>query len=111
MIDSGSTTSLLNPEIATQLRFKIDKNLNPSNISTIHGTGSLEYSVQVLCPDLTLKGPLRFQLLKWHNYFHGLIGNDILKMFNINIDYRKNTLDTALVKENYPFFGIVQAQN
>ncbi|XP_049306295.1 retrovirus-related Pol polyprotein from transposon 297 isoform X2 [Bactrocera dorsalis] len=43
--------------------------------------------------DIGTNKPIEFYIIKFHNFFDGLIGNDILRPLNACIDYKKNEIN------------------
>lgn len=97
LIDSGSTSSFIDPLIAKKL-FSIERNIRPLTVNTIHGETKIHESTRLTPIDLKPKFPLRFHLMKFHRFFHGLIGSDVLRLLKADICYSNNTLRTPDAK-------------
>lgn len=89
MIDTGATNSFLNPDLAEKYypdkiekeRFVLTTMFNKSNHDSC-------VNIQILDSSKFQK----FYLVKFHNYFDGLIGSETLRSLQANINYLNNTI-------------------
>ncbi len=100
LIDSGSTKSFIDPNIAFKLfpNFVIN---DPFIVSTVFQKSAHKYSANIPAPkifNLPKKGKLKFYLFKFHNIFDGLIGLDNLKLLQANVDFNSGYLITPYAK-------------
>lgn len=99
LLDTGSTKSFVNPDIAKKY-FKKSINKDPFQISTAHGTSTEYYSTVIPCSKMFKKSkdfPLKFHLFNFHKRFDCLLGLDNLKLLDAKIDLVKNELVTPNV--------------
>lgn len=105
LIDSGSTRSFIDPNIA--------KNLYPNQIindpfivSTVFQKSAHQHSALIPASKL-FKLPknqnLKFYLFKFHNVFDGLLGLDNLKILQANLDFNKGFLVTPYTRIKLQF--------
>lgn len=96
LIDSGSTKSFIDPNIAKQLYPKQIMN-DPFIVSTVFQKSAHQHSTLIPASSI-FKLPenknLKFYLFKFHNVFDGLIGLDNLKHLQANLDFNKGYLMT-----------------
>lgn len=104
LIDTGSTRSFINPDIA-QKYFKEKIKNDPFKITTAHGTSLENFSIIIPASKLfnypnTL---LKYHLFNFHKNFDILLGLDNLKILNANIDltHDKITTPTQEIKIHY----------
>lgn len=93
MLDTGSTKSFINPEIAEKYFSKFIK-YDPYVISTAHGTSNQNYSISIPCPKLFKSNNLstKFHIFKFHKYFDCLLGIDNLQNLEALIDLKNHKL-------------------
>ena len=95
LLDSGSNKSFINPSFIPK---NIIRKIQPVNISTVFKTHSLNFAVNLPCfQEFNRNIDLEFLLFKFHNYFDGLIGLDILQMLNAKIDFQNSVLETDTI--------------
>ena len=94
LIDTGSTKSFLNPEIA----YKFYKNYikyDPFIVSSVFQNYPKEYSAEIPnFQEFNSNSKLKFFLFKFHQVFDGLIGVDNLKLLRAEIDISNSKLVT-----------------
>lgn len=97
LIDCGSTSSFLNPELAKQLFPKFIRSLK-MEISTPHGSRISDECVYAPIPGIfKQKGYFRLLMYKFHDFFDVLIGIDILKELKMNVDFKKQSLEAEKI--------------
>lgn len=105
MIDSGSTKSFIDPEIA----FKHFPNLikqDPFIVSTVFQKSSHKHSAEIPCSKifrLPNKQNLKFYLFKFHDTFDGLIGLDNLKNLQATLNFDTGYLITPYTRIKLQF--------
>lgn len=68
---------------------------DPLEISNVHATTRSDYSVTLPCfPEIKDSGEITLFLYRFHDYFDGLIGLDLLDKWESNIDLKTKTLNT-----------------
>lgn len=106
LIDSGSTKSFINPNLAEKYYNNciID---DPFIVSTVFQKSAHRYSALIPASSifkLPNKQNLKFYLFKFHNVFDGLIGLDNLKLLQANIDFNSGYLITPYAKIKLMFY-------
>lgn len=90
LIDTGSNKSFINPNLINPEFIEIIK---PVKIRTVFNTHSINQ--QVIIPGLNefkTNEQLQFFLFKFHNYFDGLIGLEMMQQLQIKLDFQNSTL-------------------
>jgi len=102
VVDTGSTISLIKHDVAQKLDFTLKRRVDLLSISSSSGN---RQGFKVLVPQLTLgQVTLRqipigvIDLHDSHN-FHGILGLDILKNFNLSFDFTKQQM---AISQNVP---------
>ena len=93
LIDTGSSRSFINPEIAHHLfPFKIQS--DSGLVRTAHGISEINQRTLVPCGNLFKISNLNlpFSIFKFHDYFDLLLGLDNLKQLKANVDLNENIL-------------------
>lgn len=68
---------------------------DPFEVSNIHGTSRSNYSIKVPCfKEFKNEDDTKFFIYKFHDYFDGLIGLDLLTQWEATIDLKNNILTT-----------------
>lgn len=97
LIDTGSTKSFLDPEIAFNT-YKHCVKRDPFIVTSVFQNYSQEYSAELPAFE-EFKDPkleLKFYLFKFHKTFDGLIGMDNIKLLQAMIDFRTSRLFTKM---------------
>lgn len=100
LIDTGSTKSFIDPDLAYKLYSKCIQH-DPFIVSTVFQKSAHKYSAFIPTSKifkLPQQNKLKFFLFKFHNIFHGLIGLDNLKLLQANLDFDKGLLVTPLTQ-------------
>lgn len=99
LIDTGSTRSFVNPDIAEKY-FKKHIKPDPFQISSAHGSSYEQFSTIIPCSNLFNEQNcnLKFHLFKFHKFFDCLLGLDNLRLLNANIDLKEGILITPNTK-------------
>ncbi|XP_055839549.1 uncharacterized protein DDB_G0283697-like [Episyrphus balteatus] len=96
LIDTGSNKSFINPEVIENEKIKCIK---PLQIKTIFDKVQVNKQINVQnLLEFKTDETLNFLLFKFHNYFDGLIGTDIMKKLAMKIDLKNSFLETEKVK-------------
>lgn len=94
LIDTGSTKSFINPEIASNY-YRDNIFHEPFTVSTIFQSSSHEYCAEIpIFPEFNRQDNLKFYLFNFHNVYDGLIGCDNLKLLNARLDFVNSKLLT-----------------
>lgn len=95
LIDTGANSSFISPDIVSQYFPNVNLNYEPFEISNYHGTSRHEYSITLPCfPEFCEPDSIKLYIYNFHRYFDGLIGNDLLRRWESNIDLKNNILKT-----------------
>lgn len=95
LIDTGADSSYIDPKYIKPS--KIQK-IKPLTVNTLFKKHIITKKVIVPgFPEFQTKDPLTFYLFKFHSYFDGLIGLNIIKQLGIKLDFNKSTLETNKV--------------
>lgn len=90
MIDTGSNCSFINPN---SLKYLKPIKIQPIEIKTLFTTQTIDQKTILRgLPELQSKQDLPFLIFRFHNYFDGLIGTDIIKQLGIVIDIKNSKL-------------------
>ena len=101
LIDSGASSSIINPKIAFEL---FSKFIFPYDfeIKSLHkvtkGTHALTYPILRELGDDT---PITFLIAEWNETYNCLIGHKDLRNLKAYIDYKNQVFGTAKFKTNY----------
>ena len=112
LVDTGATTSFINPDIANNLWPKNIK-FDPITVSNCFTKSRQNYSVQIPIPKI-FKLPnkfFKFHMFKFHRTFKGLIGMDNLKKLKAKVDFENNLLVTPLAKIPLKFQNLPNTLN
>lgn len=90
LIDTGSNHSFINPELVPPDRtYKID----PITITTAFNAHTIDKAITFPCfKEFKQTTPINLILFKFHQYFDGLIGLDLLTDLNAHLDIKNNIL-------------------
>lgn len=93
MIDTGASSSFINPEFVD---YRDIEKCEPMTISTILHKYDLNDTVTLpIFKELGKSGVFKFLVFKFHKYFDGLLGIDYLKKIGAKLDLGTNTLITG----------------
>jgi transposase InsO family protein len=95
LIDTGANQSFINPNIVEKYYPNVPLNWDPFEVTNVHATTRNDYSVTVPCfSEFNHDDNITLFLYKFHDYFDGLIGLDLLDKWEANIDLKTKTLNT-----------------
>lgn len=91
LIDTGASVSAINPDICG---VNLKKSKEPFTIYTLNSKINFNYVVEIKPFEEFGPAPTKFQFIeyKFSNFFDGLIGNDILSLYQTKIDLTNKTL-------------------
>jgi len=97
LIDTGSTKSFINPELA-KIHFPNLIQHDPFTIITAHGVSNEKFSVYIPTPKIfkSPKETMKFHLFKFHENFDFLVGLDNLKNIKAKVNLINNTIELPL---------------
>lgn len=95
LIDTGANQSFLSPDVIQNYYSHIPLQHDPFEVTNIHGTSRNEYSITLPCfNELNDENEIKLFAYKFHDYFDGLIGLDLLTKWQARIDLKDLLLMT-----------------
>lgn len=80
LIDAGANQSFISPEAVDKFYSHITRDYDPFEVTNSRVTSVHEYSISIPSfPELNEKKNMKLFIYKFHNYFDGLIGLDLLE--------------------------------
>lgn len=91
LIDTGASVSTINPEICGP---NLKKQKEPFTVYSLNSKINFNYVVEIKPFKEFGPAPTKFQFIeyKFSNFFDGLIGNDILSLYETKINLTSRTL-------------------
>lgn len=87
LLDTGANQSFISPEAVTKYFPGINLNYDPFIVTNIHASTMNQFSVTIPCfSEFRDANPIKLFVYKFHDYFDGLIGCDLLEQWQANID-------------------------
>lgn len=96
MIDTGSHKSFINPKLAYQY-FPEKIKFDPFQVKSVHQISSHEHTATIPAPTLfnaPSKVQIKFHLFNFHEKFDGLLGLELIKQLNAQLDFKNSKLIT-----------------
>lgn len=95
LIDTGANQSVISPQAVKTFYSHIPCNYEPFEITNYHGTSQHNYSITLPAfSEFQEEGNMRLFIYNFHDYFDGLLGYDLLKQWESNINLKNKTLIT-----------------
>lgn len=95
LIDTGANQSFISPEAVEKYFSEYPLNFDPFEITNIHATTRNDYSITLPCfPEFNDSNSMKLFIYRFHDYFDGLIGLDLLNNWEARIDLKENQLLT-----------------
>lgn len=95
LIDTGANQSFLSPAIVQQYFSGFPLNYDPFEVSNVHATTRSDYSITMPSfNEFNDSNDVTFYVYKFHDFFDGLIGTDLLDKWEAVIDYKNKLLTT-----------------
>lgn len=92
LIDTGANKSFIDPKYVHPSRIQ---KIPSVTINTLFQTHQITDQVTVNgLMEFKTREPLEFLVFKFHNYFDGLLGLELMQKLNIKLDFEKSTLST-----------------
>lgn len=108
IIDTGGGFSVLNTNLCNP---KFIKTINPVPIKTVIGNGNCSSIATIPCfKEFGSNKEIKFVVMKFHDDYDGIIGNDILRSFNAKIDYPNHCIEIN-GKELKLYFSLNEKEN
>lgn len=87
-MDTGANKSFLSPKAVKEFYSQYPLQYDPFVVTNIHASTVNQYSITIPSfPEFNSDEPLKFYIYKFHNYFDGLIGCDLLEQWHAEINY------------------------
>lgn len=95
LIDTGANQSFINPEAVENFFPQVPLNYDPFEVTNVHATTRNNYSVSLPCfVEFQDPDDIKLFVYRFHNYFDGLIGLDLLEKWEAKIDLKNRVLIT-----------------
>jgi hypothetical protein len=95
LIDTGANQSFLSPDAVDQFYNNVPLNWDPFKVTNIHATSQNNYSISIPCfEEFKEREGIKLYVYKFHEYFDGLIGLDLLEKWEAKIDLKEKLLLT-----------------
>lgn len=95
LIDTGANQSFISPDAVETFYSDIQCNYEPFEVTNIHATTRNNYSITLPCfREFNEKCDIKLFIYRFHNYFDGLIGLDLLEKLESSIDLKNKILIT-----------------
>lgn len=95
MIDTGANQSFISPEAVAKYFAEYPLNFDPFEVTNIHATSKNDYSITLPCfTEFNDADSMKLFIYRFHDYFDGLIGLDLLTSWEARIDLREGQLLT-----------------
>lgn len=95
LIDTGANQSFISPEAVNKYFNHIPLNYEPFEVTNVHGTSKNDHSITLPCfPEFHENTDITLFVYKFHNYFDGLLGFDLLENWGSKIDLNRKLLIT-----------------
>lgn len=95
LIDTGANQSFISPEAVQNYFSDYPLNFDPFEITNIHATTRNDYSITLPSfPEFNDPNNIKLFIYRFHEYFDGLIGLDLLNNWEARIDLKENQLIT-----------------
>lgn len=95
LIDTGANQSFISPSIVGKYFKDIPLNYDPFEVSNVHATSRNDHSITI--PNFTEfndNADITLFIYKFHEYFDGLIGTDLLDKWEATINYKDKIFRT-----------------
>lgn len=95
LIDTGANQSFISPDAVRRYFPNIQCNYTPFEVTNIHATTKNDYSITLPCfSEFNEKNDITLFIYKFHDFFDGLIGYDLLENLESSIDLKNKILIT-----------------
>lgn len=95
LIDTGANQSFICPGAIEMFYSNLPLNFDPFEVTNVHATSRNNYSINIPCfSEFNETDDIKLYIYKFHNYFDGLIGLDLLEKFEAKIDLKDKVLIT-----------------
>lgn len=95
LIDTGANQSFISPEAVQKYFPNVELNYDPFEVVNVHAVSRCDYSITLPCfPEFRDATDVTLFVYKFHNYFDGLIGSDLLNKWESSIDFKNKIFVT-----------------
>lgn len=99
LIDTGANQSFISPECIEKYFYNINLDYDPFEVTNVHATSRNDYSIKIPCfPEFNSSDDIKLFVYRFHDYFDGLIGLDLLSKWEAKIDLKDQSLTTQFAK-------------
>lgn len=97
LIDTGANQSFISPECVEKYFYNFPLDYDPFEVTNVHATSRNNYSITIPCfSEFKSQDNIKFFVYRFHDYFDGLIGLDLLTKWEAKIDLKNRMLSTKL---------------
>ena len=93
LIDTGANINLINPQLAYGYKSSKPYKFQAHKIGSANGNFNATAAIDINFFFPKIDYTARFILHKFHSFFHGILGTDILNALNSNINLEDQTLN------------------
>lgn len=95
LLDTGANQSFISPKAVQMFYSNIKLDFDPFEVTNVHATTRSDYSITVPCfSEFQETEKIKLFVYKFHDYFDGLIGLDLLENWESKIDLKNRQLIT-----------------
>ena len=95
LIDTGANQSFISPEAVQKFFHDYPLNYDPFEVTNVHGVSRNDYSITLPCfNEFNESDNIKLFVYRFHDYFDGLIGLDLLSKWEAKIDLKDFQLVT-----------------
>lgn len=95
MLDTGANQSFLSPAVVDKYFKHFELNYDPFEVCNVHAKTRSNYSITLPSfNEFNDPSDVTFYVYKFHDFFDGLIGTDLLDKWDAMIDYKNKVLTT-----------------
>lgn len=106
LIDTGANQSFLSPEVAQKYYPDVELNYEPFVVTNIHASTVNYHSVTIPCfKEIQDKKQIKLFIYKFHEYFDGLIGCDLLQQWRAKIDLNNKLFSTEFANNTIRMYA------
>lgn len=96
LVDTGANINIISPRLAYSFKYSKPYNLNARNISCANGTFTTSSAIDINFFSPKIDHTAQFILHKFHNFFEGIIGTNMLNILEAIVDLGNKNLTLRL---------------